>query len=382
MLKDRDFIIFGDDWGRYPSTIQYIGKEIRKSNRIIWIGSLGLRKPVLSIKDFTRAFEKLKKIKFNKDSIPAPQIVSEVHPRIIPLHDYSFVRQLNNKSLINAISGRMSQLGFRDPIILTASPVIGDIIGELGESSSHYLCLDDWAEFEGAFKSIVHLEKDLLKKVDSCFAISELLVKNRKPLNGEAFYLPQGVNFDHFNREKKIPDSLNNLKSPVIGFFGLIANYIDINLIRDCALRYPQYTFLIIGKSTVDLSELLKQKNVIYTGPVEYAVLPDYAAAFNVGLIPFQLNELTIAANPLKFIEYLALGIPVVSTGLPEVKKFGDLVYTAANNEQFIDSIELALKENTEEKALLRKSVAERYSWASVAEELCSKIEQIDMKKR
>lgn len=382
MLKNRDLIIFGDDWGRYPSTIQYIGKVLSKYNRIIWVGSLGLRKPELSLKDLSRVIEKLKKINSTREKTESRNNVFEVHPRIFPFHDYKWIRKINNANLEQSLLSKMKEIDFKDPIVMTASPVVGGLVGKLGESSFHYLCLDDWAEFDGAMKCLTKLERELLDRVDSSFAISEILVQNRKPLNGDSYFFPQGVNYEHFNRPKQIPEHLKNVTKPVIGYFGLIANYIDIELIRDSALYYPDYTFLIIGKTTVDLSELTKLKNVIYTGPIDYANLPDYAGVFDAGLIPFRLNELTIASNPLKLVEYLSLGIPVISTALPEVKKFGKIVYAAETNRDFIQLIEKAVKEDTEQKRVERRTLAADYSWESIADRISETISEIDGKKR
>ncbi len=380
MLQNRDLIIFGDDWGRYPSTIQYVGKELSLSNRIIWVGSLGLRKPKFNFKDLLRILEKFKKI---KSSFPESKNknVYEVHPFIIPFHDFKIIRKINIFFLLRSIRKKISELNFSNYILLTASPIVDKVVGKLNESSAHYLCLDDWAEFEGAFKSLVYLEKELLKVVDSCFAISEILVNKLKPIKGESYFLPQGVNYEHFSRNKNIPDSLNTLKQPVIGYFGLIANYVDINLMTKSALAHSDYNFLILGKTTINIDELTKLKNVTYLGLVNYSELPDYAAKFDVGLIPFCINELTIAANPLKLVEYLSLGIPVVSTNLPEVKKFGELVYVGESDEEFIKLIETAYKTNSIQKQQERKTVASSFSWTSIAERISTKILDIESKK-
>ena len=185
MITNRNIIIFSDDWGRYPSTMQHIGKILAGENRILWIGSLGLRKPNLNLKDLIRAFEKLKKFfnrKVNDEKFPS---ILQYHPFLIPLHDIKIVRWLN-QLLIRAQMKRVLRLNnFSHPLLLSSSPIVGDLVNNLGETSSHYFCLDDYSLFDGAFKSLLKLEKELLNVVDSSFSVSEVLCKSKVPKSGK-----------------------------------------------------------------------------------------------------------------------------------------------------------------------------------------------------
>lgn len=379
MIINRNIIVFSDDWGRYPSTLQHIGKILAKYNKIIWVGSLGLRKPRLNKSDLKRIIEKLKSIFFKKKNISISQVI-ELSPFIIPFHDSKFIRKLNSFLLIIQLKKVVARNRITKPIVLTSSAIMESIAGKLGETSIHYFCLDDFTLFDGAFKSINKLEKSLLEKVDICFAISETLKQSRIPAKGRSYFLPQGVEVEHFTKLiSKSSDMLQSTPRPIIGFFGLLAPWIDLDLVKSCAEHYPDFSFVLIGRSEVDLESLRVYKNIYFLGEVPYSQLPEYAKEFDVGIIPFKVNKLTTAANPLKLLEYFSIGLPVVSTDLPEVRKFQDLVLIAENSNEFIEFIKVAVNEKViESKTLERKAIAKKYSWTTIAEMVSTTILEVD----
>lgn len=374
MIKNRNIVVFAEDWGRFPSTTQHIGKELLKYNRIIWVGSLGHRKPKFSIYDLFRVLEKLLNL-FKKKEVNTNKNLIVIHPFIIPLHDFNFVRKINNYLIKKKICKALQKNSFSNPILITSTPLIENILGELGESSSHYFCLDDYSKFKGAFNSLLEIENVLLKKITSVFSVSQKLLANKIPTSGNNFHLPQGVDVSHF---KLIENKKNNNEEIVIGFFGLIAEWVDLELICKCAKTYPNYKFKIIGKSVTEIRCFNNYKNIDFIGEVSYRNLPENVNDFTVGLIPFKINELTLAVNPLKLIEYFAVGIPVVSTALPEVRKFGDLVFCADNEDAFISLLPNAVNDNNNFRNESRRKKAEEYSWANITEQISNAIMKTD----
>ena len=219
----------------------------------------------------------------------------------------------------------------------------------------------------------------MLSRISSCFAVSERLVESKKAKSGNTFFLPQGVLVEHFKKnEENIPFQLRNLNKPVIGFFGLISEWIDLDLIVFSAKKMADCTFLVIGKPTVDISILNGVSNIKFVNEISFKDLPNYASAFDVGIIPFKLNELTLASNPLKLLEYLSLGIPVVSVNLPEVNKFKSYVLIAENYEDFVHKIMIAVEHDSETKRSERVAIAKKYSWESITELICEKVSIIE----
>jgi len=373
VIENRDLIFFADDWGRHPSTMQHLARVfLRKNNRIIWVGSLGYRKPRIHWQDLIRVYEKTRKVfakskSGNSSSTP----VYQVHPPILPIQSFSTIRRINELFISRALRQTMTQLGFSNPITFTASPIVSDTLVGLGLIPHFYFCLDDYSKFTGAFKVLSGLEEKLIGSSTACFAVSDLLVDRCHALNNHSFFLPQGVDVHHFRKDPdKIPDALKNMRRPVIGYFGLIADYIDIELITACAKRYRDFSFVLLGKATVDLGELKELHNVFYFGPVPYDGLPAFSSVFDVGLVPFRVNELTKAANPLKLLEYMSLGIPVVSTPLPEVKKFRELIFVSENETDFVEMVQRAVDDNAAGRNAGRRKIAEEFSWDKVAEDV------------
>ncbi|MFZ4619000.1 MAG: glycosyltransferase [Bacteroidota bacterium] len=386
-MNNRNIIIFGDDWGRYPSTIQHIGRVFAEKNRLLWIGSLGLRKPEFSLYDVKRIWEKGKGILAGsgpgEQKVKTAKDVTEVYPFIIPFHDNAFMYSFSMRMIRNKIRKIMRSQDFRDPILITASPIMHSLIGELNETSSHYLCLDDFTLFDGAFKTLGEKEQILVSKVDSSFSISESLMATRRVKSRHNYFFPQGVDTKHFSPSTtEIHPSVASIKHPVIGFFGIITTWVDVELIVECAKAYPEYQFVILGKTTVDLTLFSTIPNIRYIGPVPFEHLPQYARIFDIGIIPFVVNDLTIACNPLKLLEYLSLGIPVVSTNMPEVKKMEPNVIIADSREQFVASIRTAVSSISEQGNAARRIFAEKYSWRSIAEDISNKIMEIEEEKK
>lgn len=379
MLKGRDIIIFGDDWGRHPSTIQHVARILAKSNRILWVSSLGLRKPHLKVYDVKRIIEKVKKMLVRPMKQASQIPVIEIHPFIFPFYDVGVMRIINVFLLRIQIQRMMKKLNFSDVILLISTPVVADLVGKFGEVSSYYLCFDDYSRFNDVYRSIPSMERAVLNQVNGCFSISDVLIQRRSCKSGENHYLPQGVDDEHFNSiAREIPEQIKNIKKPIIGFFGLISNWVDVDLVRECAKTYPSISFVLIGKSSIDLSTYLDVHNMFFLGELAYEQLPAYAQMFDVGIVPFVVNELTKAANPIKILEYLSLGLPVVSTDLPEANKFSDHIYIAKNRQEFIAHIKLALESDNPEKKIERQLKARQYSWSAVCETLSQHIQSIE----
>ncbi len=174
----------------------------------------------------------------------------------------------------------------------------------------------------------------------------------------------------HFRRaldpETVVPEELARLPHPRIGFFGLIADWVDLDLMAYVAKAFPNCSVVFVGKSITDISALEQLPNVHFLGRKPYADLPAYCKGFDVAVMPFRINELTLNANPLKVREYLAAGLQVVSTQIPEVEVLG-LCRMASSPEAFVREIEAALAEDPGPSAERSEAIRSE-SWESRAE--------------
>lgn len=265
MIENRDIVVFCGDWNKFPSNVQHIVEILARKNRVLWVSGLGLRKPRLRLYDLKRILEKIRKIVTQHlPSSPSLPVV-EFHPFIIPYYDTRIIRTMNDRMVHSAIKAKMKELHFRDPILLPTTPVVSGVVGTLGETSSHYLCVDDYSQFEGSYRSVPEMEEEMLSKVDSCFAVSDHLLQTRKPQRGSSYYLPQGVDAEHFESGLgMIPAEFDKIPKPIVGFFGLVAPWIDLNLIVHCAHAYPEASFVLIGRPSTDISVYQRSGKCIF----------------------------------------------------------------------------------------------------------------------
>jgi len=383
MIENRDIIIIGSDWSLQAGFLQTIAKLLVRRNRVLWISGIPLRPPRVDVRDFRRIVQKGRMmLATSVDSYDRSSPVTEVHPFFIPFYDNAVVRRFNDRQLRSLLLAKIRELGFKNYLLFTQNPMVASVIGTLGESSSHYMCIDDFAANKDSFRCLDSLEQETLGRVDSCFVMSDILMKTRIPQSGEIHFLRDGVDLDHFKaRKDPPPEPLANIKKPVVGYAGILEWWVDYDLLDRCATAYPDVSFVIIGAVKTDISILSRHSNITCLGHVPVEDLPRYLEFFDVGLIPRRINRLTVAMNPRKLLEYLAMEMPVVSTNLPEVKKFADLVSVADNDEQFVRLVGEALNDNSPERKRSRRQLAERYSWQSVVDGMSDVMLAIERRK-
>jgi glycosyltransferase involved in cell wall biosynthesis len=211
---------------------------------------------------------------------------------------------------------------------------------------------------------------------------SDLLMNNKRRHNRNTFLVTHGVDVEHFRKAcvptTVVPDDIRALKKPIIGFFGLIADWVDLSLFRFLATSRPEWTFVLIGKAATSLAPVEGLPNVHLLGQKPYVSLPGYAKAFDVALLPFIVNELTLAANPLKLREYLAAGLPVVSSALPEAEKLQHILYIGRNQAHFLELIQNIIDSRKTGPQLSISQHMDSESWDAKVEELSRIVMRIE----
>jgi glycosyltransferase involved in cell wall biosynthesis len=343
---------------------------LARDNRVLWVNSIGYRAPTASKADITRAFKKLKAA---TNSLSEPERnIFVLNPIAIPVYGRPRIRDLNRTLLRFQVKRAMRQLGFQRPINFVFNPAAAVVAGALGEEQILYYCVDEYTEFSGvSSSSLAELEQQLLRQSDLVIVSAERLYQSKVKSNPRTVLIRHGVDFDHFRKaldpETIVPEEIRDLPHPVIGFFGLIADWVDLDLLAAVAKRFPNGSMVLLGKSTTDTSALEQIPNVHLLGRKPYTSLPAYCKGFDVALMPFRINELTLNANPLKVREYLAAGLPVVSTAIPEVEVLG-LCRIGHDEASFIREVELALQDPG--PSVARSELIRSESWGARVDEL------------
>lgn len=349
-LRGRDLLCFSHDWAGDPLSKTHLMRLLARDNRVLWINSIGYRAPTATRADLGRVARKLR---------AALTPIAEVEPNLfvlsplaIPAYGRPAIRALNRRLLRGQVRRAIRRLGFRRPINWVFNPAAAVVAGELGEDRLVYYCVDEYAAFGGVPSSaLAALEGDLIRRADLVIVSAERLLRAREGRNRHTYLVRHGVDFDHFRRalDPALPvaPEVAGRPGPVVGYFGLMADdWIDLPLLEAVAghLEARGGTLVLVGKVTMDLGSLPGRPNVVLTGRRPYADLPAFCKGFDAALIPFPITECTLNANPLKAREYLAAGLPVVSTAIPEVEHLG-LCRIARDVAGFLAELDAALLE-------------------------------------
>ena len=324
-LSGRDILCFSHDWTGDPLSKTHLMRLLARNNRVLWVNSIGYRAPSLGSKrDLGRIVQKLKAV-----TEPVREVEKNIFafsPLVIPSWGNPALRALNTRLLRWQVRRVMRRLRFRRPINWVFNPAAGVLAGLLGEDRIIYYCVDEYTAFKGVDTSaLAAIEKSLINRADLVIVSAEKLLQTKRSLRAPTLLIRHGVDYDHFasalRPETTVPDEIANLPRPVIGYFGLIADdWVDVPLLVHTARSFPTGSLVMLGKVTMNVSALASEPNVHLLGRKPYESLPGYCKGFDAAVIPFPITEVTLNANPLKAREYLAAGLPVVSTNIPEVR--------------------------------------------------------------
>ncbi|HKY33169.1 MAG TPA: glycosyltransferase [Candidatus Polarisedimenticolia bacterium] len=366
MLENLSIVCFAHDWHGDPTSKTHIMRILARRNRVLWVNSIGMRRPRASSSDFGRLAAKLR-----QGLSPCREVERNLfvaHPLVLPFPGLAAVDSLNARLLTSRLRSALRRHGFGRPVIWSFLPTMSRLLGRLGESMVIYHCVDEYAAFSGVPReALVRMEKEVARRADVVLTSSEQLCLEKRRDNENTHFVPHGVDVEHFGRAldplTRVPEDIRWLPRPVIGFFGLLADWVDLDLILSLARARRGWSFALIGKATTDVSRLRGEPNVFLLGQKPYDALPGYCRGIDVGIIPFRLNDLTLRANPLKLREYLAAGLPVVATPLPEVRRFHESVRLAYGLEGFLEGIEAALDDRSEEAMRRRALLMQVEGW-------------------
>jgi glycosyltransferase involved in cell wall biosynthesis len=356
---DSPILFFGNDWfAENRTSSHHIARWLSSRYRVYYIECPGLRAPKRSGRDIKKIWAKLGRF------FAGPRAVDEglkVRTLLqLPLHRFAWVRRLNKVLLIATLRWLMWREGIRRPISWFMIPHLSSVVGQLGEKLSVYYCIDDYAAFPDVNpEAIQAMDEELTRKADIVFVASETLLEKKLALNRNSHVSPHGVDLDHFSQAQDdtlpVPADLVPLPRPVIGFFGLIERWIDLDLVDFLAEQRPNWAFVMIGRVALADDQVPHRPNIHYLGKRSYQELPAYGKRFDATIIPYRLMQQTLHANPIKMREYLAMGKPVVAVSTPEIDKYADVVAIAHSREEFLEKLDMVLSQQSSDEDIRRR---------------------------
>jgi uncharacterized SAM-binding protein YcdF (DUF218 family)/glycosyltransferase involved in cell wall biosynthesis len=374
VLRGHDIVCFSSiDWQFIWQGHQEIMSTLAANgNRVLFVENTGVRAPVM--RDLPRVRQRVHNWwRGTKGFRSERENLFIYSPILLPFPYSPFVRRINRFLLVRALRRWMRAIGFGRPIVWTflPTPLVRQVIPDLNPLVSVYYCIDDFASSSKAARRITQSEQQLFREVDLVFVTSEKLRARAAEASRHVHLFPFGVSFKKFEQAHAAPDQipadLAALRRPIVGYVGGIHQWVDLDLITNTARRMPDTTFVLVGPPQVDLSAASGIPNLHWFGNRPHDDIPRYIKGFDVGIVPYRLTEYTANVYPTKLNEYLAMGVPVVATDLPEIRRFnvehGPSVAVAGDADQFVAAITDALRPPTEAERRQRIDVARANSW-------------------
>lgn len=378
-------VAFAKDWHEDPTSNHHVLRELAKTRRVLWLNSLATRTPKLSSgRDLGKIKRKLREFAAGPQNVENDLWV--MSPLVLPLPHSAAARAINRQVLRATIRGLRLRLGIKDFQLWTFLPNTADYIGTLGEQLAVYYCVDEWSMFSYLNKEqTVAAEQKLLERVDAVFAINHALAESKRATNRATYVSPHGVDHALFaaalDDATAIPADIAALPHPRIGFYGTLQDWVDFDLLARVARKRPSWQIVLIGQQLADVSALRDIPNIHLLGQRKHHELPAYCKGFDVGIIPYKIDERMTFVNPLKMREYLSAGLPVVSTPVPEVKRYAEMCAIAATPDEFVAAIERALTETSPAARGARSRAMKNETWAARVADVTRTVDQIAEKK-
>lgn len=368
MLRGQDILCISSiDWDfNWQGHQEIMSTLAGQGNRVLFVDNTGVRS--LKFQDLSRLRQRflnwwrgIKGFRQERDNLYV------YSPLVLPFPYSRLARWINKIIILRALHRWMRATGFHHPIIWTYLPtaLIVDLIDRLDPALVVYYCIADFKQLSPRKKKISNSERMLLNQADVVFVQGEVLRQRCSP-HPNIHIFPFGVNIATFGREVRPSPELKSIKGPVIGYVGGLHRHVDISLIERVASEV-RGTVVLVGPVQTDIARLKEVDSIVCLGPQPHCKIPSFIRRFDLGIIPYILTEYTETVYPTKLNEYLALGIPVVSTDLPEVRRFnsdhGDVVVVAKDNDAFVKAVQLTVEKGLHIGVERRVEVARQNSW-------------------
>ncbi|HEX5709529.1 MAG TPA: glycosyltransferase [Pyrinomonadaceae bacterium] len=406
MITGRDILYISSiEWSFLWQGHQEIALRLAAAgNRVLYVENTGVRSP--GLRDAGRVVQRLSRWAKAAAASGVREVAPNVYvssPMVLPPFGSRARTALNRRVFLPLLVRSLKKLGMRDLVVWTYLPndTTADLVGMLREEIDAlvYYCVADFTQLTPHAERLAASEREIVTGSDAVFTNCSELARKFAPWNSNAHVFPFGVNLDAFPFEQNAPGVgaeesnghraakspaaalIESLPRPVVGYVGGMHRHVDFELIKEMAVRRPDWSWVCVGALQAALGDLAALPNVHLLGQQPHTELVNFIRGFDVCVVPYVDSVYTATVVPTKINEYLAVGKPVVSTALPPVREFNEehgVLFTAeAEAGSFLRAIEDALAEpQDEETRLRRRRVAEQGDWGARFEAMCRVIEE------
>jgi glycosyltransferase involved in cell wall biosynthesis len=360
--NSKDMIVFSHlRWEFVKQRPQHLLERMAKNRKILFVEE--------PIEHSQAEYGTVRKIRVGKN-------ITVIQPKI-RVGDFFTLNQIVKKYTSNFTN---------KPVLWFYSPAFINMLLLIPHSAVVYDCMDELSQFKNAPKKLVTQEKRLLQFADVVFTGGQSLFNAKKKYHQNIYNFPSSVDSQHFAKvlqpRTKIPSDLKNITKPVVGFYGVVDERLDLKLISDIAELMPQVSFVIIGPlAKIEENDLPQAKNIHYLGAKDYSQLPNYLKGFDIAFMPFALNEATEFISPTKTLEFMAANKPIISTPIYDVvQAYSDMVTIVRTAKQMKQAITRHLQESDRRKKhrlKLQQTVIKNTSWDRTARTMSHLIDEV-----
>lgn len=326
-------VIFGDDWGRHPSTIQHLTRGLQERYDVDWVNTIGTRRPRLTPADAKRGFEKLCSWLAAPEGAPQPS--NEILRIHSPIHWPSFrhpwERRFNRVLLLRALHDVLRSAPTPTSVITTTA-ITADLAAAHPDLNWVYFCMDDfpaWPDLDSS--TLQQMEVELLRFMRSIVVVSDNLRERFHSMGFRSSLVTAGVDLSMWRGIVRKPLPRSGTR-PIATFWGSADPRLDTEV---CEAIAEKCELVMVGPRARVASSLLRHPSVHWRGSVPHTQLPLVASETDVLVMPYAPMAATHAMQPLKMKEYLATGLPVVATPLPATKAWADAMDLVADPSEF-----------------------------------------------
>jgi len=389
-LVGRDIICVGfNDWDAEVWTNQHhLMARLAADNRVLFIESLGLRRPTLAGRDLRRMGRRVVRGLTGPRHIQlsgTDSALDVLSPLVVPAHSSRLARATNAMLLPWLVGRAASRLRFSQTILWAYVPQAELLCDRLRPQLIVYHCVDDVAAHPridtASFRAA---EARFAKRADLVLASARPLVERMREFNHNVYYMPNVADTDLFATARSpgsVDPAMAALPEPRIVFTGAIAaTKVNVPLLVELAALRSDWSIVLVGPvglgdPLTDASALLRVPNIHLLGPRRYADLPAVLRGAQAAIIPYLLNQLTASIFPMKVYEYLAAGLPVVATPLPSLAGVEGISFAASASETAA-CLQTALADDRPDAQIARARLADGHSWEARLREIADVIGQ------
>jgi glycosyltransferase involved in cell wall biosynthesis len=396
-------IAFARDWDTDLGIEHHVLRELARSRRVLWLETpVSDRAPddARSPGDALAGIRAVLSVARAVGSLLSRRVAAHVRDAAInverdlwiarpPPLSAARTHQVQRQLLHLFLRTLRTQLGIHSFQLWSFVPTVADHVGALGEELSIYFCAEEWSlSSEVDQAQMLAAEHTLIRRVDAVVTTTHLLGDAKRALHPATYVAPNGVDHAHFVRAlddaTKIPADLAALPRPRIGFHGS-RDGLDLELIAHVARTRPDWSLVLIGPSWSEIPKdaaIRGLHNVHLLGKVAHDDVPAYCKGLDVGMLPYRIEPRTTFVNPPQLREYLSAGLPVVSTPIPEVKRYASMCRIAEAAGDVVPAIEHALKESGPVARGARSAAMKNETWSARVTEVMRTVEVISQRKR